>query len=419
VFSITNCFVKVSMTYKMTNSRTCSPSLPLLAALAVFVAPLLANAQENGLIEAFGSRLRLGNDPGIGGLSVSGYSGPFGLRLSGAINLRSDDEMQQVQTSCRGRFYCDSYSYGDPFAPAVGAWSYDADLIFAPFRKISALRSLVLGFSPYAFVGIGRSAVLPTDGADTARTSVSYGLGAYRALFGRLGVSGEARYRRPVQGDSTLTVGTGREWEYRFGLSIRLGASTHHGPIVVEATVPIDTDAVAARRAEEAAMLAESRARVSGRVLDAAEELIGTSYRHGGTSPSTGFDAAGFVQYLYGREGFDLPGTARGIAQTGESVPLREDALAPGDLLIFANDGVHVDHVAIYVGHDRIVHATESGGGVRFDVLGEGMRGRWFYDHLVTARRLFDGRPTTPKVDEGRDPPDAAPRRVTPPESSE
>src|SRR5689334_18807169 len=296
------------MTQPMTNSRTAP--LPLLAAIAVFVllvAPLPAAAQENGLIEAFGSRLRLGDNPGIGGVSLSGYSGPFGLRLSGAINLRSDKEMEQAQYEPCRRYYCDSQSYSDPFAPAVGAWAYDADLIFAPFRKISALRALVLGFSPYAFVGIGRSAVLPTNSADTIRTSVSYGLGAYRSLFGRLGVSGEARYRRPVQGDSTLTVGTGREWEYRFGLSIRLGSAPHHGPEVLTATVPIDTDAVAARRAEEAAMLAESRARLSARLLDAAEELIGTPYKRGGTSPASGFDAAGFVQYLYKREGFELP----------------------------------------------------------------------------------------------------------------
>src|SRR5689334_4267979 len=116
------------MTYQMTNSRACPQ--PLLAVLAVLVllAPLPAIAQENGLIEAYGSRLRLGNNPGIGGLSLSGYSGPFGLRISGAINLRSDKEMEQLQYEpCQRQFYCDGQSYSDPFAPAVGAWSYDAD----------------------------------------------------------------------------------------------------------------------------------------------------------------------------------------------------------------------------------------------------------------------------------------------------
>ena len=60
---------------------------------------------------------------------------------------------------------------------------------------------------------------------------------------------------------------------------------------------------------------------------------------------------------------------------------------------------------------ERVIHATASGGGVRYDVLGEGERGRWFSDHLVSARRLAaerapasEGRP-----DESLDPPDTAP----------
>ena len=73
--------------------------------------------------------------------------------------------------------------------------------------------------------------------------------------------------------------------------------------------------------------------------------------------------------------------------------------------------------VAIYAGHDRIIHATASGGGVRYDVLGEGERGEWFTDHIVTARRIVAEGRARPNVrrddsrDEGElDPPDQAPR---------
>jgi hypothetical protein len=90
---------------------------------------------------------------------------------------------------------------------------------------------------------------------------------------------------------------------------------------------------------------------------------------------------------------------------------LRIGSVVPGDLMFFASDGSHIDHVAIYAGHDRIIHATASGGGVRYDVLGDGDRGQWFSDHLVAARRLIGGRtqPSEPRRDGSYDPPDLAP----------
>jgi len=98
----------------------------------------------------------------------------------------------------------------------------------------------------------------------------------------------------------------------------------------------------------------------------------------------------------------------------GETVSLRVGSLRPGDLLFFANDGSNVDHVAIYAGHERFIHSSASGGGVRYDVLGEGDRGRWFAEHLVTACRISGGdttQPTTqdPSGNKSLDPPDVAP----------
>ena len=103
--------------------------------------------------------------------------------------------------------------------------------------------------------------------------------------------------------------------------------------------------------------------------------------------------------------------------ELGETISTRIGSLRPGDLLFFGNDGISIDHVAIYAGHDRIIHATASGGGVRYDVLGEGERGEWFTDHIVTARRIVAEGRARPNVghdesrDEGElDPPDQAPR---------
>jgi cell wall-associated NlpC family hydrolase len=150
-------------------------------------------------------------------------------------------------------------------------------------------------------------------------------------------------------------------------------------------------------------------------LLDEAESLRNKPWRTGGTSPDEGFDAGGFVQYVFAQQDIPLPRLVRDLARTGVYVPAHPSEMRAGDLLFFSSDGGSPpDHVAIYVGHDRFVHASASGGGVLYDVLNDGARGNWFAMHLVAVRRVLgshnsDSRvlpqPLTPS---GR--PDTAPR---------
>jgi cell wall-associated NlpC family hydrolase len=128
------------------------------------------------------------------------------------------------------------------------------------------------------------------------------------------------------------------------------------------------------------------------RVIPTAERYLGTPYRYGGTSPVTGFDCSGFVQYVFARNKVKLPRTSRQQAKVGRAMPRRFKSLAPGDLVMFAERGEPISHVAIYAGHNQIIHASSSGGAVRYDDLGT-RRGKWFVDHMVAARRVTpDGR---------------------------
>ena len=104
-------------------------------------------------------------------------------------------------------------------------------------------------------------------------------------------------------------------------------------------------------------------------VLMHAAGLIGTRYRYGGQSPQTGFDCSGFTSWVF-REavGIQLPRTAREqFAGVGTPVPQHE--LKAGDLVFFRQSRRGIDHVGIYVGEGRFVHAPSRGGRVRIDAL--------------------------------------------------
>jgi cell wall-associated NlpC family hydrolase len=126
----------------------------------------------------------------------------------------------------------------------------------------------------------------------------------------------------------------------------------------------------------------------AARVLATAKQYVGTRYRYGGESPKSGFDCSGFVQYVFGRHGIDLPRTSRLQASAGQSVALAIQSLRPGDLLLFASTGTGVNHVAIYVGDNRIVHSSAGAGGVVYDDLAT-PRGKWYLKRHVASRRVM------------------------------
>ena len=125
----------------------------------------------------------------------------------------------------------------------------------------------------------------------------------------------------------------------------------------------------------------------ASRVLPTAERYLGVRYRWGGTSPKTGFDCSGFVQYVFAKHGTRLPRTSREQAALGQRLRPAWSALRPGDLVMFAEPGRRISHVAIYAGRRRIIHATGSGKKVRFDAL-DTKRGKWYARRLVAARRV-------------------------------
>lgn len=118
-------------------------------------------------------------------------------------------------------------------------------------------------------------------------------------------------------------------------------------------------------------------------VLMRAIGLVGTPYRYGGNTPSGGFDCSGLVGYVFRDAiGLALPRTANEIARAPGTALTRQQ-LAAGDLVLFGSAG-RVDHIGIYVGDQRFVHAPSSGGTVRLDPLD----GHYWRQRFVAGRRL-------------------------------
>jgi cell wall-associated NlpC family hydrolase len=119
-------------------------------------------------------------------------------------------------------------------------------------------------------------------------------------------------------------------------------------------------------KANTAARKLPPRADIGVRVSKYARHFLGVPYRYGGTSPRGGFDCSGFVAYVYRHFGVKLPHYT--FAQYGLGRHVARRRLAPGDLVFF--DGVN--HVGLYLGRGRFIHAPHAGARVRIEWLREG-----------------------------------------------
>lgn len=134
-------------------------------------------------------------------------------------------------------------------------------------------------------------------------------------------------------------------------------------PTTVETTTTAPTTTAPAATQAPADSGSALSAAQQQKIVDFARSFIGTPYVYASSSPS-GFDCSGFTKYIYGQLfGITLPHRARDQAKSGIGVSSSDIQI--GDILCFdySYDGV-VDHVGIYIGGGRYVHASASAGQV-------------------------------------------------------
>lgn len=98
-------------------------------------------------------------------------------------------------------------------------------------------------------------------------------------------------------------------------------------------------------------------------MVSRARSQLGTRYVLGGASPGRSLDCSSFARYAMEALGIALPRTAAQQARVGTPVPRDRGALRPGDLLTFGTRRT-VDHVGIYLGEGRFIHASVKSGRV-------------------------------------------------------
>ena len=140
----------------------------------------------------------------------------------------------------------------------------------------------------------------------------------------------------------------------------------------------------------------------SSTTLSAAEDLTflkaglsrqGLPYVWGASGPNS-FDCSGLVQWAMARAGIQMPRVAADQARTGPAVPVSQ--LQPGDLLFYHTDPTdpgYISHVAIYLGHDEMLQAPQTGENVEVvpaDVSGSEYAGAVRVDPALAAQVAGD-----------------------------
>lgn len=124
-------------------------------------------------------------------------------------------------------------------------------------------------------------------------------------------------------------------------------------------------------------MAEEMTAPGSSGIVAVAQGLLGRPTLWGGTSPVTGFDCSGFVQYVFRKVGIELPRTADIQFLVGRTVA--RTALRPGDLVYFTTYEPGASHVGIYIGRDKFIHTSYASGVVAVADLNDDYFTRRYY----------------------------------------
>lgn len=119
--------------------------------------------------------------------------------------------------------------------------------------------------------------------------------------------------------------------------------------------------------------------------VEIAKKYLGVPYVYGGSSPR-GFDCSGLMQYVYSQLGYSINRVA--ASQMSNGISISKSEMVPGDIIGFYSSpgGGYVNHVGMYIGDGKMIHAPHTGDVVRIADIGEGT---YYNQRFAGARRII------------------------------
>lgn len=122
-----------------------------------------------------------------------------------------------------------------------------------------------------------------------------------------------------------------------------------------------EAEVIAQERLEAEAAAEAARLEKRQGIVDFALQFVGNPYVYGGTSLTNGADCSGFVMSVFAEFGYELPRVAAAQCSASEKKSVAD--IEAGDL-VFYGEGC-IDHVALYIGDGKIVHASTAATGIK------------------------------------------------------
>ena len=127
-------------------------------------------------------------------------------------------------------------------------------------------------------------------------------------------------------------------------------------------------------------------------IVALAKKFLGTPYSWGGGGRSgpgrgfgrgantVGFDCSSFIQYLWGKQGVNVPRVTYDQYRAGRVVAANQ--LRPGDAVFFRMGARGPEHVGMWIGGGQFIHAPRTGDVVKISKLTG-----YYRTNFVGARR--------------------------------
>ncbi len=158
-------------------------------------------------------------------------------------------------------------------------------------------------------------------------------------------------------------------------------ASSFAGPTTAVATGILYGPGMQAKSSARDTVLTELTSASADRqkLVEYALSFLGGKYQYGGNTPA-GFDCSGFTQYVF-KNAASKSLLRNSASQSTQGREVSAENMQIGDLLFYSS-GSRINHVAIYIGDGKVVHASNESSGVKLSP--------WDYRNPVAIRNVLD-----------------------------